>query len=206
MRYFAKKFILTSFNFSQKSQPAWAICAGWSCYDHRGFSCDVILSQFCKSSYSWLPCWFPLRMVWYWKTQQNNKMFRYFLFSSYHNNKVQLSDKFFLAHTLGCNIKSFCEVNRKFKHFCCCFSLNQETWQNRERTGAYRVVQTLCWSVSWKWPVIHANKQKQTRLVFFSTIPFWNILMSNICVFVDICGNHFVSILLVLLDVLKKKK
>ena len=30
-----------------------------STYSNRGFSCDVISSQFCKSSYSGLPCWFP---------------------------------------------------------------------------------------------------------------------------------------------------
>ena len=39
--------------------------------DNRGFSCDVISSQFCKSSYSRPPCWFPLYMEVYWKIQQN---------------------------------------------------------------------------------------------------------------------------------------
>ena len=38
---------------------------------NRGFSCDVISSQFCKPSYSQPPCWFPLSMAWYRKTQQN---------------------------------------------------------------------------------------------------------------------------------------
>ena len=38
---------------------------------YRGFSCDVISSQFCKSSYSQLPCWFPLSIARYRKIQQN---------------------------------------------------------------------------------------------------------------------------------------
>ena len=40
-------------------------------YAYRGFSCDVISSQFCKSSYSRPPCWFPVTTVRYWKTQPN---------------------------------------------------------------------------------------------------------------------------------------
>ena len=36
-----------------------------------GFSGDVITSQFCKSSYSWPPCWFPFSMARHRKTQQN---------------------------------------------------------------------------------------------------------------------------------------
>ena len=36
----------------------------------RGLICDVISSQFCKSSYLWPPCWFPLYMARYWKIQQ----------------------------------------------------------------------------------------------------------------------------------------
>ena len=38
---------------------------------NRGFSCDVITCQFCKSSYSWPPCGFPLSMARYRKIQQN---------------------------------------------------------------------------------------------------------------------------------------
>ena len=34
--------------------------------NYRGFSCDVISSKFCKSSYPWPPCWFPFAR--YWKT------------------------------------------------------------------------------------------------------------------------------------------
>ena len=33
----------------------------------RGFSCDVISNQFCKSSYLGPPCWFPLYTELYWK-------------------------------------------------------------------------------------------------------------------------------------------
>ena len=60
----------------------------------RGFSCDFISSQFCKSSYSRPPCWFPLYMERYRKIQQN------FLFSSYHNTKLQQNDKNISTHTL----------------------------------------------------------------------------------------------------------
>ena len=42
-----------------------------SCRDYRRFLCDVISSQFCKSSYSRPPCWFPFSMKGYWKIQQN---------------------------------------------------------------------------------------------------------------------------------------
>ena len=51
---------------------------------YRRFSCDVISSQFCKSSYWPPPCWFPLSMERYRKKQQNVP----FLFSSYYNTKL----------------------------------------------------------------------------------------------------------------------
>ena len=46
---------------------------------NRGFSCDVTSSKFCKSSFSRLPCWFPVHLWWYWEKQQNVP---FFLFSS----------------------------------------------------------------------------------------------------------------------------
>ena len=75
-------------------------------------------------------------------------MSNYFLFSSYHNTKIQLSDKNISTHTRS--IFLFYEVNQKFKRFFCYFSLyraiqkgNQASGQNRARIGAYCVVQTL---------------------------------------------------------------
>ena len=63
---------------------------------NRGFSCDVISSQFCKSSYSESPCWFPFA----WPgIGIHNKMHRYFSFSSYHSIKLRPSDKNFKTHT-----------------------------------------------------------------------------------------------------------
>ena len=53
-----------------------------------------------------------------------------------------------LAHILGGNFKSFCEVNQKFQRFLLFFSIprhiigNQAAGQNRARIGAY-VMQTL---------------------------------------------------------------
>ena len=49
------------------------------CYDthvdarlqNRRFPCDVISSRLCKSSHFRPPCWFPLCMVQYRKTQEN---------------------------------------------------------------------------------------------------------------------------------------
>ena len=69
-----------------------------------------------------------------------NKMSRYFLFSSYHNTKLQLSDK----NTLGGNFNSFCEINQKFKHFFI-FSIPRYT-KRKPSSGAmsaYCVPQTL---------------------------------------------------------------
>ena len=42
---------------------------------NRGFSCDVISSQFCKSLYLRRPCWFPLSIVWYWKKTKMSQNF-----------------------------------------------------------------------------------------------------------------------------------
>ena len=58
---------------------------------HRGISCDVITSRYCKSLYLWLPCWFPLRTWQYWKYFNMSNYF--FLFSSYQITKLQPSDK-----------------------------------------------------------------------------------------------------------------
>ena len=49
-----------------KSSPNWQ-----TCLNCRGFICDVISNQFCKSSYLLAPSWFPLRTRRYWKIQQN---------------------------------------------------------------------------------------------------------------------------------------
>ena len=70
---------------------------------NRGFSYDVISHKFCKSSYSWLPCWFPLSTGQYGK---HNKLFCY-LFSSYHNTKLQLSDKNISVHTFPHTLVKF---------------------------------------------------------------------------------------------------
>ena len=44
--------------------------------------------------------------------EKYNKMLRYFLFSSYHNTKLQVRDKI-IAYTLSWNFKSCYEVNPK---------------------------------------------------------------------------------------------
>ena len=46
-----------------------------------GLSCNVISRKFCKSSYSWPPCWGK-------GIGKSNKSFHYFLFSSYHITKI----------------------------------------------------------------------------------------------------------------------
>ena len=56
----------------------------------RGFSYDVITSQFCKSSYLRPSCWFHFARP---SIGKHNIMSPYSLFSSYYNTKVQLSDK-----------------------------------------------------------------------------------------------------------------
>ena len=65
-------------------------------FNNRGFSCDVISSQFCKSSYLRPPCWFPVAWPGIGK---NNKISHYFLISSYHNTKLRPSDKIIKIHT-----------------------------------------------------------------------------------------------------------
>ena len=58
---------------------------------------------------------------------KSNKMFHYFLFSSYHITKLQPSDKNFCTEW---NFKSFHEVNRKFKLF---FSSNRAVQKETKR-------------------------------------------------------------------------
>ena len=60
--------------------------------NHRGLLCDLISSQVCKSSYSQLLFWFPCHSM-------GTKMSHNFLFSSYHNTKLQLGDKNIRTHT-----------------------------------------------------------------------------------------------------------
>ena len=72
------------------------ICPATSPQFNRGFSCDVISSQFCKSSFSQPPCWF----LYAWPgIGKYNKMSRNFLFSSNHNAKLRLRNKHTKTHT-----------------------------------------------------------------------------------------------------------
>ena len=61
---------------------------------NRGFSCDIISSKFCKSSYSRPPCWFPVCMRRHWEKQQN---IPYLIFSAYLPNYNWVAR--ILAHT-----------------------------------------------------------------------------------------------------------
>ena len=90
---------------------------------NRGVSCDVISSQFCKSSYSRLPCWFPLSMVRYRKTQQNVPLLLFIYFIPQYQNYIEWQ----VTNTLGGNFKSFCEINQKFKRFLLFFSILRNT-------------------------------------------------------------------------------
>ena len=63
---------------------------------YRGFSCDVISCQFCKSSYLRPTCWFPFAWT---GIAKYNKMSCYFSFSSYHNTKLRPSDNNSKTHT-----------------------------------------------------------------------------------------------------------
>ena len=133
--------------------------------NYRGFSCDIISSQLCKSSFLWLPCWFPSA----WPgIAKYNKMSRYFLSSSYHNTKLRPSDKNIKTHTrLKFQILLQSQSDKSNSMFCC-FSAyrtiqkgNQAVGQNHARICAYRVVQTLYQSIFSKvtyfghYPSIH---------------------------------------------------
>ena len=74
-----------------------------------GLLYDVISSKFCKSSYSHVGFLFAHDDI-----GKSNKIFHYFVFSSYHIIKLQPSDKNINTPTLGWNFKSFHEVNLKF--------------------------------------------------------------------------------------------
>ena len=79
-------------------------------YHHRGFSYGLMLSQFCKSSYSRQP---SCNWNWnqYWKC---NKLFCYIFFCSYFNSKLN----YWVTRTsVFTHFKSFHEVNCKFNHF-----------------------------------------------------------------------------------------
>ena len=65
-------------------------------YLNTRFSCNVISSQFCKSSYLRPPCLFPFAWPGIIKY---NKMPHYFLISSYHKTKLRPSDKIIKIHT-----------------------------------------------------------------------------------------------------------
>ena len=112
---------------------------------NRGFSCDIILSQFCKSSYLRPPCWFPYSMEQYENTTKCSVTF-YLVHTTVPNyNRVTR----ILAHTLGGNSESFCKVNQKFQRFFVVFLYmrnikgNQAAGQNHACIGVYHVVQTL---------------------------------------------------------------
>ena len=112
-------------------------------HDNRGFTCDIISSRFCKTSYLRPPCWFPLSssrsMV-----LESSKMFCYFLFSSYHNTKLQLSDKNISTNTwFQYQILSW---NQKFKHFLLFFSipLYKKETKRRGKLCAYRLRTASC--------------------------------------------------------------
>ena len=112
---------------------------------YRGFSCDVISSQFCKSSYSRLPCWFPLYMEQYWKIQQNVPLL---LTYSYHNTRLQLSDKNISTYTRW-KFEFFLWSKLKVQAYFVVFSIprhakgNQAAGQNLARMGAYHFAQSL---------------------------------------------------------------
>ena len=56
----------TAFYYTKCNYESKIVCTQYN----RGLSCDVISSQFCKSSYLHPPCWFPLSMAQYGKIQQ----------------------------------------------------------------------------------------------------------------------------------------
>ena len=114
---------------------------------YRGFSSDVISSQFCKSLYLLPPCLFPLSMAWYRKKQQNVQLRFNLVHTTIPNyNRVTRNIS---THTLGGNFESFCKVNQKFQRFLLFFSIprhtkgNQAAGKNHACIGAHRVVQTL---------------------------------------------------------------
>ena len=132
---------------------------------NREFACDIISNKFCKSSYSWPPCWFPTRMGWY--MGKAKKCFIIF-FSSYHIIKLQLSDK---VHTLGWNFKSFHKVDKKIKRFLFLSSIprctkgNQQIFQNCVCVNLYRVIQTLYW------------RKVEFRSIDIWLVSFWFVMM-----------------------------
>ena len=111
----------------------------WSIYS--GFSCDVISSKFCKSSYPRLPCWFPVHTGRYWEKQQNVPLF-FMYFIPHYQITTEWQE---YQHTLGWKFKSYHEGNQKFKCFLLLFSTKgyQEVLQNRVCISAYSIVQTL---------------------------------------------------------------
>ena len=125
---------------------------------YRGFSRDVISSQFCKSSYSRPPCWFPFAWTGIGK---DNKMSRYFLFSSYHYTKSRPSDKNIKTHTrLIQKFKSCYKANQKKKQVLLFFSIPLHTerkpWR-RAKSWAHKCIQhranpLLCINAAHQYP------------------------------------------------------
>ena len=146
--------------FRSKSQKRRALLF-FSILRHRGFSCDVISSKFCKSSHLRPPCWFP-----HPRSGENNKLFHYFLFSSYHITKIQPSDNNISTHTRlklqsfpwsKSNVQAILIVflhtalyKRKprksvLSAYRVVYKRKPSSGENRARLPAYRVVQTLFW-------------------------------------------------------------
>ena len=90
-------------------RPYWPSCMEVS---YRGFSCDVISSQFCKSSNSRPPCWFPF--AWTGIGKYNKSLVTFY---SVHITIIPNYDRVtrILKHTLGWNFKSCYKVNQKKK-------------------------------------------------------------------------------------------
>ena len=162
---------------------------------YRGFSCDVISSQFCKSSYNTIDrhdgflslqasmgkCKTKPKT----KTKQNKrkqthkqKNAQNFLFSSYHNTKLQPSDKNISTHTrlnYLILLKSESKITACFVHvFHCAAQYEKET---RERGKIERMYWCMCnsllfftlqyasWLRMYKWqPLIHSLRDMQKWL------------------------------------------
>ena len=101
----------------------------------RAFSCDVISSQFCTSSYLRPPCWFPLSMARYGKTKQKCPVTFYLVHTTVPNYNTVTR---ILALTLGINF-----TNHKFKRLLLFFSIPRHTRRKPsvgEKSCAHRCV------------------------------------------------------------------
>ena len=138
----------------------------------KGFSCEITSSQFCKSLYSRMPCWFPLY------TERFNKMSSYFylVYTTIPNyNWVTIITQ----SPLSVNFNSLCAVKVQYEIqvlFVVVVVSLHNAWKKTKRRGkAYSVAQPLYYQNQlrkvWCWFILTFSINIDTKRYYTCPIP-----------------------------------